>query len=164
MHYIGIPKHTQSMIAFWLSISGNFSENCNVVIVPYSVLVNTSNWQFWHQPLKRKVCVFVMGAWFLLINTGDSVFFVVQNQSTIHRSITAYNQLAPLGLWSEQHATDCAVMGDLSGGLELSGINIIKRAIELDSTKRYMESLICYQEGIQILMQAMNGVWLVGEH
>ena len=49
-------------------------------------------------------------------------------------------------------------MGDLSGGLELSGINIIKRAIELDSTKRYTESLICYQEGIQILMQAMKGV------
>ena len=92
------------------------------------------------------------------------LFFVVENQSTIHRSITAYNQLAPLGLWSEQRATDCAVMGDLSGGLELSGIKIIKRAIELDSTKRYTESLICYQEGIQILMQAMKGVWLVGEH
>ena len=30
MHYFGIPRHTQSMIKFRLSISGNPSENCIV--------------------------------------------------------------------------------------------------------------------------------------
>ena len=81
MHYIGIPKHTQSMKAFWPSISGNFSENCIVGMLLlchiqswHAMLVNTSYWQLWHQPSKRKVGVFVIGAWFLLINVGVTVF------------------------------------------------------------------------------------------
>ena len=45
----------------------------------------------------------------------------------------------------------------MSVGLEASGINLIKRAIELDSSKRYTESLICYQEGLQLLMQVVKG-------
>jgi len=38
----------------------------------------------------------------------------------------------------------------------MSGISIIKRAIELDSSKRYTECLICYQEGMQILLQVLK--------
>lgn len=30
--------------------------------------------------------------------------------------------------------------------------NILTRAVELDNNKRYTESLVCYQEGIQLLM------------
>lgn len=48
-------------------------------------------------------------------------------------------------------------MTDASGGLEASGISLIKRAIELDTAKRYTECLICYQEGIQILLQVIKG-------
>ncbi|XP_067948636.1 MIT domain-containing protein 1-like [Watersipora subatra] len=44
----------------------------------------------------------------------------------------------------------------MSHGLEVAGINLVKRAIELDSAKRYTESLICYQEGLQLLMQSVR--------
>lgn len=42
-------------------------------------------------------------------------------------------------------------------GLEASGIGLITRAVELDGQKRYTESLICYQEGIQLLMNVIKG-------
>lgn len=35
---------------------------------------------------------------------------------------------------------------------------VLKRAVTLDMSKKYTESLICYQEGIQILMEALKNV------
>ncbi|KAM9038820.1 MIT domain-containing protein 1 isoform X3 [Sarcophilus harrisii] len=34
---------------------------------------------------------------------------------------------------------------------------LLKRAVELDSTSRYQEALVCYQEGIDMLMQVLKG-------
>ncbi|KAM9038819.1 MIT domain-containing protein 1 isoform X2 [Sarcophilus harrisii] len=33
---------------------------------------------------------------------------------------------------------------------------LLKRAVELDSTSRYQEALVCYQEGIDMLMQVLK--------
>ncbi|KAM3966038.1 MIT domain-containing protein 1 [Aphomia sociella] len=37
-----------------------------------------------------------------------------------------------------------------------AAINIIKRGVELDTKKRYTEALICYQEGLQILVDKIK--------
>lgn len=39
---------------------------------------------------------------------------------------------------------------------------VLKRAVELDTAKRFTESLVCYQEGLQLLMEALkaNGIFL----
>nr|XP_061799935.1 MIT domain-containing protein 1-like [Nerophis lumbriciformis] len=44
-------------------------------------------------------------------------------------------------------------------GMESSAISVLKRAVELDQSGRFIESLVCYQEGIQLLidiLKAMN--------
>ena len=38
-----------------------------------------------------------------------------------------------------------------------SGIHLIKRAIELETEKRYVDSLVCYKEGIQALLDFIKG-------
>lgn len=35
---------------------------------------------------------------------------------------------------------------------------ILSRAVTLDTEKRYTESLVCYQEGIQILMETLKNL------
>lgn len=35
--------------------------------------------------------------------------------------------------------------------------NLLKRGVEMDGKKRYTESLICYQEGIQLLVDMLKG-------
>ncbi|CAL1545283.1 unnamed protein product [Lymnaea stagnalis] len=47
---------------------------------------------------------------------------------------------------------------DKSAGVEASAISILKRAVELDNSHRYEESLTCYQEGVGLLMQVLKGV------
>lgn len=42
-------------------------------------------------------------------------------------------------------------------GMEASAVSVLKRAVELDQSERFQESLICYQEGIQLLMDALKG-------
>lgn len=37
-----------------------------------------------------------------------------------------------------------------------SGIVLIKRAIELDTNKRYADALVCYREGIELLMDSIK--------
>lgn len=34
---------------------------------------------------------------------------------------------------------------------------VLKRAVELDSASRFQESLICYQEGIDLLLRVLKG-------
>ncbi|KAL0879368.1 hypothetical protein ABMA27_003134 [Loxostege sticticalis] len=41
--------------------------------------------------------------------------------------------------------------------IESAAINILKRGVELDTKKRYTEALVCYQEGLQILVDKMKG-------
>lgn len=38
-----------------------------------------------------------------------------------------------------------------------AAINIIKRGVELDTKKRYTEALVCYQEGLQLLVDKIKG-------
>lgn len=40
--------------------------------------------------------------------------------------------------------------------IESAAINIIKRGVELDTKKRYTEALVCYQEGLQILVDKIK--------
>lgn len=42
-------------------------------------------------------------------------------------------------------------------GMEASAVSVLKRAVELDQSERFQESLICYQEGIQLLMDVLKG-------
>jgi hypothetical protein len=39
-----------------------------------------------------------------------------------------------------------------------SAVTLLKRATELDSAGKYNESLVCYQEGIQLLMTVLKGI------
>jgi len=38
------------------------------------------------------------------------------------------------------------------------GIHLIKRAIQLDSSKRYADALVCYREGIELLMSSIKSL------
>ncbi len=44
--------------------------------------------------------------------------------------------------------------------MEASAISVLKRAVELDQSGRFQESLVCYQEGIQLLMDVLKGLCL----
>ena len=46
--------------------------------------------------------------------------------------------------------------GSTALGLEASAIDILKRAVELDSEKRNTEALVCYQEGLKLLLDAVK--------
>ncbi|XP_008326288.1 MIT domain-containing protein 1 [Cynoglossus semilaevis] len=43
-------------------------------------------------------------------------------------------------------------------GMETSAISVLKRAVELDHSGRFQESLVCYQEGISLLMDVLKAV------
>lgn len=43
-------------------------------------------------------------------------------------------------------------------GMESSAVSVLKRAVELDQSGRFQESLVCYQEGIQLLMDVLKAV------
>lgn len=42
--------------------------------------------------------------------------------------------------------------------MEASAVSVLKRAVELDQGGRFQESLVCYQEGIQLLMDVLKGL------
>lgn len=42
-------------------------------------------------------------------------------------------------------------------GMETSAVSVLKRAVELDQSSRFQESLVCYQEGIQLLIDVLKG-------
>lgn len=39
---------------------------------------------------------------------------------------------------------------------ETAGVHLIRRAVELDSNKRYAEALVCYREGIELLLDTLK--------
>ncbi|VVD02321.1 unnamed protein product, partial [Leptidea sinapis] len=41
--------------------------------------------------------------------------------------------------------------------IENAAVNILKRGVDLDMKKRYTEALVCYQEGLQILVDKIRG-------
>lgn len=45
----------------------------------------------------------------------------------------------------------------VDNSLESAASSILKRGIELDIKKRYTESLVCYQEGLQMLITSLKG-------
>ncbi|KAM6095788.1 MIT domain-containing protein 1 isoform 2-T2 [Chlamydotis macqueenii] len=46
--------------------------------------------------------------------------------------------------------------GDGAAALERAGAETVKRAVELDLASRFQESLVCYQEGIDLLLQVVK--------
>uniref|UniRef100_A0A1A8JHH5 MIT, microtubule interacting and transport, domain containing 1 n=1 Tax=Nothobranchius kuhntae TaxID=321403 RepID=A0A1A8JHH5_NOTKU len=46
--------------------------------------------------------------------------------------------------------------GNHVSGMEASAVSVLKRAVELDQSGRFQESLVCYQEGIQLLMDVLK--------
>lgn len=47
-------------------------------------------------------------------------------------------------------------MADVVTGVEASAISVLKRAVEMDTARRFDESLVCYQEGINLLLQVLK--------
>ncbi|XP_066563030.1 MIT domain-containing protein 1 isoform X2 [Amia ocellicauda] len=45
---------------------------------------------------------------------------------------------------------------DVVVGMESCAITVLKRAVELDTSARFQESLVCYQEGIQLLLDVLK--------
>ncbi|KAF7665718.1 hypothetical protein LDENG_00134710 [Lucifuga dentata] len=42
--------------------------------------------------------------------------------------------------------------------MEASAVSVLKRAVELDQNSRFQESLVCYQEGIKLLLDTLKAV------
>ena len=40
---------------------------------------------------------------------------------------------------------------------EGAAISLLTRAVELDTKKRYTEALVCYKEGLALLMDVLKG-------
>ncbi|XP_043242844.1 MIT domain-containing protein 1-like [Amphibalanus amphitrite] len=43
-------------------------------------------------------------------------------------------------------------------GLEAAAVSVLKRAVELDTKRRWTESMTCYQEGLHLLMEVIKGL------
>ena len=39
---------------------------------------------------------------------------------------------------------------------EKAAVSVLKRAVELDTAKRFTEAVVCYQEGAQLLMESIK--------
>jgi hypothetical protein len=37
-----------------------------------------------------------------------------------------------------------------------AGIHLIKKAVELDNNKQYAEALLCYREGVELLIDTLK--------
>lgn len=46
-------------------------------------------------------------------------------------------------------------LGPDPGGVAAAAV--LKRAVELDAESRYQQALVCYQEGIDLLLQVLKG-------
>ena len=45
-------------------------------------------------------------------------------------------------------------------GVETASVSVLQRAVELDTARRFTEALVCYQEGIQLLMDVRKSMLL----
>ncbi|OWF35581.1 MIT domain-containing protein 1-like [Mizuhopecten yessoensis] len=48
-------------------------------------------------------------------------------------------------------------MSDKIAGVETAAKRVLTRAVELDASRRFDESVVCYQEGIHLLMEVLKG-------
>ena len=48
-------------------------------------------------------------------------------------------------------------MGSKGGSSESAAIQVLTRAVQLDSEKKFSEALTCYEQGIRLLLQATKG-------
>jgi len=48
-------------------------------------------------------------------------------------------------------------MSDKEAGIEASAVSLLKRAVEMDTKHQFSQALVCYQEGIQLLMDVLKG-------
>ena len=48
-------------------------------------------------------------------------------------------------------------MGDKMTGVLTSATKVLTRAVELDRVNKYVEACVCYQEGLQLLMDVLKG-------
>jgi hypothetical protein len=44
----------------------------------------------------------------------------------------------------------------MASSSDSAGIHLIKRAVELDNNKRYGEALLCYREGVEMLLDSLK--------
>ena len=51
-------------------------------------------------------------------------------------------------------------MADKIAGVEASAIGLLKQAIQMDSEKKFTEAIVCYQEGIQLLLTVLKGMMI----
>ncbi|KAK2179966.1 hypothetical protein NP493_464g01045 [Ridgeia piscesae] len=47
-------------------------------------------------------------------------------------------------------------MSDKEAGIEASAVSLLKRAVEMDTKHQFSQALVCYQEGIQLLMDVLK--------
>ena len=47
-------------------------------------------------------------------------------------------------------------MTDKEAGIEASAISLLTRAVEMDTQRQFTQALVCYQEGIQLLMDVLK--------
>ncbi|XP_041055025.1 MIT domain-containing protein 1 isoform X2 [Carcharodon carcharias] len=61
-------------------------------------------------------------------------------------------------LWArtEKEKNSAAMSQSMLTGMENSAVTVLKRAIELDNDSRLQDSLVCYQEGIALLLQVLK--------
>ena len=52
-------------------------------------------------------------------------------------------------------------MADKIAGVEASAIGLLKQAIQMDSEKKFTEAIVCYQEGIQLLLTVLKGRMII---
>jgi len=43
-------------------------------------------------------------------------------------------------------------------GIETAAVTVIRSGVDLDNKKRYTEALVCYREGIQLLLNLLKGL------
>ncbi|XP_069679206.1 MIT domain-containing protein 1-like [Periplaneta americana] len=45
-----------------------------------------------------------------------------------------------------------------ASGLETAAVTVLKNGVDMDNKKRYTEALVCYREGLELLLNVMKGV------
>jgi hypothetical protein len=48
-------------------------------------------------------------------------------------------------------------MADKLAGVLASATRVLTRAVELDTASRYPDAVVCYQEGLQLLIDVLKG-------
>ena len=78
-------------------------------------------------------------------------FSTTFNQDDIVRFIESCRKTTGDTTMTQNHVT----------GMENAAVSVLKRAVELDHSGRLPESLVCYQEGIQLLIDVLKGLCLL---